>query len=69
MILYFKDKDNFDDFKKSDLKKYSKFVDVINKFKSFYELSNFSMKEIDTYLWLAGKEYFPKKLKNGIKNG
>ena len=69
MLLYFRDKDDFDDFKKIDLKKYSKFIDVINNFKSFYKLSSFSMKEIDTYLWLAGKEYFPKNYKKGIKNG
>ena len=69
MLLYFRDKDDFDDFKKIDLKKYSKFIDVINNFKSFYKLSSFSMKEIDTYLWLAGKEYFPKNYKKGINYG
>ena len=69
MLLYFRDKDDFDDFKKIDLKKYSKFFDVINKFKIFYKISNSSMKEIDTYLWLAGKKYFPKNYKKGIKNG
>ena len=35
MLLYFRDKDDFDDFKKIDLKKYSKFIDVINNFKAF----------------------------------
>ena len=48
MLLYFRDKDDFDDFKK--IVKMLKFFDVINKFKIFYKLSNSSMKEIDTYL-------------------
>ena len=34
-----------------------------------YFQSNLSMKETYAYLWLAGKEYFPKNYKKRIKNG
>jgi hypothetical protein len=52
--------DKFHDFKKEDLKVYSKYKEIILKFREFYKLSNFDLKQIDKYLWIRGKEYFPK---------
>lgn len=59
MLMHFKNS-NFD-FRKEDLKKYPIFKDILNEFRKCYNLEKFSLKEIDKYLWQAGKEYFPKK--------
>ena len=61
MLIYFKRIDEFESFKKDDLKTYSRFIEIIGKFKDHYNLSGFSLREIDIYLWLAGKQYFPNK--------
>ncbi len=61
MLMYFKKKDKFDSFKKEEMKKYERFLEIIHKFKQYYNLSNFSLRQIDIYLWLVGKEYFPNK--------
>jgi hypothetical protein len=61
MLMYFKKIEKFDSFKKEDLKKYERFLEIIYKFKQYYNLGNFSLRQIDIYLWLAGKEYFPNK--------
>lgn len=63
MLLYFKKVDYFYSFKEEDLKIYQSFMEVIGAFRSFYNLENFSVKEVDIYLWLAGKYYFPRKKK------
>jgi hypothetical protein len=61
MLMHFKKKDKFSSFKKDDLKKYDEFLKAIKTFKKFYNLEAFSLRQIDIYLWLAGKEYFPNK--------
>ena len=61
LLIYFKNKDHFYDFKKDDLKHYSTYKTIIIKFKQFYSIDQFNLKEVDKYLWQLGKEYFPKK--------
>jgi hypothetical protein len=61
MLLHFKNTDEFNKFKKEDLKIYPKYKDIISKFRDFYGLSNYDLKQVDKYLWIRGKEYFPKK--------
>jgi len=61
MLMHFKKRDKYESFKLMDLKQYTRFLEVIHRFKSFYNLESFSLREIDIYLWLAGKEYFPNK--------
>jgi len=68
MLLYFKNKDKFAKFKKDDLKDYVKFKNILIEFKKFYDIEEYSLRDIDKYLWIAGKEYFPKKYKYGGKN-
>lgn len=60
MLWHFKDE--FFKFKRKDLKHYPTYRDVLIKFRKFYKLEDFNLKEIDKYLWQAGKEYFPKSL-------
>lgn len=61
MLMYFKKKDRFSNFKKEDLKDYTKFRNVLMEFKKFYDIDEYNLRDIDKYLWIAGKEYFPKK--------
>ena len=48
-------------FKNDELKKYATFKLVLQKFQSAFHLKHFSFKQIDRYLWLAGKTYMPKQ--------
>ncbi len=61
MLMHFKKKDRYASFKKDDLKNYSQFLGAIHEFKKYYNLVEFSLRQIDIYLWLTGKEYFPNK--------
>jgi len=61
MLLHFKEKDEFFYFKKSDLKHYPTYHEILIQFRNFYGLEEFTLKEIDKYLWQAGKKYFPKQ--------
>jgi len=61
LLMYFKKTDEFFKFKKEDLKTYSKYKDILIGFQKYYALHEFNLKEIDKYLWQAGKHYFPKK--------
>lgn len=63
VLIYFRNTDGFSVFKSSELNNYSAFVRIINDFILFYRLEEFTIKEIDKYLWLLGKEYIPKKYK------
>lgn len=60
VLRYFKYRDNFTEFKSSDLKDYVKFRNILIDFSRFYGLDQYSLKEIDKYIWQIGKEYFPK---------
>lgn len=60
MLLYFLKRDGFAKFTKTELKQYSRFVEVIRAFRQHYGLDQFSLREIDIYLWLAGKDAFGK---------
>lgn len=61
MLWYFQKVDNFSDFKKDELKDYVKFKNILVDFKKFYNIDEYNLRDIDKYLWIAGKEYFPKK--------
>lgn len=61
ILMYFKKRDKFAVFKKDDLKDYALFKDILIQFQKFYSLDEYNLKEIDKYLWQAGKESFPRK--------
>lgn len=60
VLRYFRNHDSFSSFQDSDLKDYIKFKDILTDFRAFYNLDKYSLKEIDQYVWLLGKDYFPK---------
>lgn len=61
VLIHCRNKDAFSDFAKQDLRLYEKFRDTLLKFRAYYGLEQFNLKQIDQYLWQAGKTYFPKK--------
>ncbi len=63
ILLYFKSRDGFSDFDGQDLKDYVKFCKVINDFQNFYNLGNYTVKELDRYLWQLGKKFLPNSYK------
>lgn len=60
VLKYYRDSDGFCTFKNDDLKQYVEFKKIVLAFRSFYGLTQYTLKEIDQYLWQLGKEYFPK---------
>lgn len=58
VLRHFRDVGKF--IKRKDLKIYKNFVETLDSFTKYYDLEGFSRKEIDRYLWLLGKQYFPK---------
>lgn len=51
---------SFAKFKRADLKDYAKFKEILLAFQKQFELKQFSLRELDIYLWLLGKEVFSK---------
>jgi hypothetical protein len=64
MLLHYRKHDHFSAFEQGDLKNYSQFIQIIREFQRHYGLEKFSLRQIDIFLWLAGKEFFPKKYRS-----
>lgn len=60
VLLHFNKMYHFYSFHKNDLKNYSKFKTILIKFREFFKLEEFNLKELDKYLWQFGKYYFSK---------
>lgn len=58
MLKHLKKQDKFYAFKANDLRNYEKYLEILKEFKDFYNLQKYSLKEIDKFLWKAGKHYF-----------
>lgn len=58
VLVYFNKVDEFSSFK---IKDYRTFKGILLDFQRYYKLERFNLKEIDRYLWLLGKKFFPKK--------
>ncbi len=73
MLKYFRKKKEIN-FSDSDLISYPLYKNVLLEFRKIYNLEKFNLKQIDQYLWQAGKKYFPKnygkktiKMEQGFK--
>ena len=60
VLIHFKKQDKFAKFTHEDLRDYIKFNEVLDEFAKFYNLKEFSRKDLDKYLWQLGKEYFAR---------
>lgn len=61
VLRYFRDVDGFTEFESDELKDYPKFRNILLTFKVFYGISEYSLKDLDRYLWQLGKDKFPQK--------
>lgn len=61
ILIAYRDQDNFSEFENEDLRLYEKLVKIFSEFKFFYGIDNHDLKQIDKFLWMYGKERFPKK--------
>ena len=62
MLRYFRNQKKLK-FRNEDLKDYDKFKAILKEFRKTFRLEEYSLKEIDKYLWQAGKAYMPKEYK------
>ena len=60
VLRYFRNRDGFASFADSALKDYVHFKGALIDFRLFYGLEAYNLKQLDKYLWLLGKGYFPK---------
>lgn len=61
VLRYYRKRDGFLTFGDDNLKNYVQFKDILIAFRKHYGLEDYSLKLIDKYLWLLGKDYFRKK--------
>ena len=61
VLLYFRNVDHFSVFRDTELKSYEEFNRVLRDFQRYYHLETYTLKQLDRYLWLLGKEKFPRK--------
>lgn len=54
----YKLQDGFSDFRRQDLLDYQRFQQVVIDFRQHYRLTAFDLKDIDKFLWLAGKAQY-----------
>ena len=64
MLCFFQQRDEFHSFKRNELRQYPRFHEVMVAFREYYGLTKYSFKLVDKFLWLLGKDYFPKKYKS-----
>ncbi len=60
VLRYFRNRDRFASLADGDLKNYVHFKDTLIDFRAFYSLEEYNLKQLDKYVWLLGKDYFPK---------
>ena len=63
VLRHYRNQDGFAVFRNDDLKNYILFKLILEQFRSFYGLDQYSLKELDKYLWQLGKEYFGRQYK------
>lgn len=58
VLLSMNKREHFSNFKREDLKDYSKYMSVIRAFQQRFGLMQYNIKLLDQYLWQLGKWYF-----------
>ena len=59
MLKQYRKVDKFESFRNEELKDYQRFIEIVERLREFYGLNQFTLRELDIFLWLAGKESFP----------
>lgn len=61
MLKHYRKVDKFEMFRNAELKHYPRFIEIIESLRTFYGVDDFSLRELDIFLWLAGKDSFPNQ--------
>ena len=61
VLKHFRNENPLLKFDNNDLKVYKKFKSILIKFQQLYNIEEYSLKDLDRYLWQLGKKYFPNK--------
>ena len=56
LLRQFRRRDHFQKFKNDDLKDYPSYKEILLSFRDYYGLAEYTLKDIDRYLWQLGKE-------------
>jgi len=59
MLKHYRKTDKFEEFRNEEMKSYPRFIEIIESLRNFYGVTEFSLRELDIFLWLAGKDNFP----------
>jgi hypothetical protein len=60
LLRTYRRKDKFMIFKNTDLRRYASFKRIVSAFREYYGLQRLSFKELDKFLWLYGRELYPR---------
>lgn len=60
VLKHFRNVDCFSSFQDGELKDYVVFNRVLHDFQRYYHLEPYNLKQLDRYLWLLGKQEFPR---------
>jgi len=61
-LWLYKKQDGFSAFDHQDLWIYEKFVDIVAAFRNRYELTRFTFRDIDKFLWLTGERILRERI-------
>ena len=61
VLNYYKRQSNFEKYTNNELRTYLIFKRVIRNFRESYDLQEYSIKQIDMFLWGLGRDKFPNK--------
>lgn len=61
MLWLYRQQTGFSTFQRADLQRYALFRRVLSDFRTYFDLNNFGLKELDKALWMLGKAHEPSK--------
>ncbi len=56
LLWAYRKRDSFARFQRQELRSYTRYMQIIDEFRMFYGLAEISRKELDQFLWIAGRE-------------
>ena len=59
ILFHYMKQDKFSEFKRTDLRDYSRFSKIVADFIEYYSITDYGLKELDKFLWRYGQEMFP----------
>ncbi|MBM3179782.1 MAG: hypothetical protein FJZ86_05445 [Chloroflexi bacterium] len=62
LLWAYRNQDRFEEFKQTDLRYYPRYKEIVESFRRHYNLTQFSFKELDKFLWGYGREYVGREL-------